>query len=84
MLDETLKLRFSNALRGLKAQANAVTNALPNNANQSDLANAQSLIAQHQKECQIIYKLVMQRGVPVPVLEESVLFEWLEQSVREA
>ncbi|ENM5835089.1 hypothetical protein NTH44_003181 [Vibrio metoecus] len=79
MLNNEEKIRYSNALKGLKAQANAVVNALPNNPNKVDLANAQSLMSDHDFECRVIYRLVMRKGVPVPELDEAVLFSWLEE-----
>ncbi len=82
MLTEKEKTRYSNALKGLKAQANAVTNALPNNPDKNELGNAHELMSQHDFECKVIYKLVMMKGVPVPELSEEVLFEWLCEPVK--
>ncbi len=78
MLSQSEKERYSNALKGLKAQAAAVTSRLPNTPVKAELSAAQSLMAEHELECRVIYRLVMKNGVPVPELEESLLFEWLE------
>ncbi|EIE1260403.1 TPA: hypothetical protein ACF5BV_003913 [Vibrio parahaemolyticus] len=78
MLSQSEKERYSNALKGLKAQATAVTSRLPNTPVKAELSAAQSLMAENELECRVIYRLVMKYGVPVPELEESLLFEWLE------
>lgn len=83
MLTEIEKQRYSNALKGFKGQASAVSKALPNNPDKGALNEAQSLMSEHDHECTVIYRLVMKHGVPVPDLDEAQLFEWLEEPVQE-
>lgn len=82
MLTEKEKMRYSNALKGLKAQAQSATRALPNNPDKNELGNAQKLMSQHDFECKVISKLVMMKGVPIPELSEEVLFAWLDEPVK--
>ncbi|EKO3607017.1 hypothetical protein M6C35_001925 [Vibrio metschnikovii] len=77
MLNEVHKNRYRNALKGLKAQASAVTKAIPGNPDKNELASAHTLMSEHDTECKVIYKMVMKHSVPVPELDENLLFEWL-------
>ncbi|MCD9527549.1 hypothetical protein [Photobacterium carnosum] len=79
MLTDQEKSRYSNALLGLKAQSVAATLSLSNKSKSKEvLANAHTLMTEHDAEVRIIYKLVMLNNVSVPNLDENLLFEWLE------
>ena len=82
MLNKSERQRYSNALKGLKAQASAVSETLPSKPDKDALGKAQSLMSEHDSECKAIYRLVMKRGVPIPELDEALLFEWLEEPVQ--
>lgn len=81
MITEQEKIRYSKALKGLKAQAKVVSEALPNSPDKNELVKAQGLMSEHDFECKIIYKLVMMKGVPIPDLSEEVLLAWLDEPV---
>lgn len=74
-----IEQRFINALNALKAQANAVTSALPDKPNKEELSKAQTLMSEYNIECGVIVKLVLKKGVPIPELSESLLLEWLDE-----
>jgi len=76
MLNERYKL----ALQGLKAQAKAVTKAIPNKPDKTELGKAQNLMAQYGAETNHIFKLVMNKSVPIPELSEEQLESWLAES----
>lgn len=69
--------KYKNALKGLKAQAAVVTDALPGKPNREQLVAAQRLMAENDAECKHIYRLVMKNKVSVVDLTESELANWL-------
>lgn len=76
-MSESEKQRYRNALKGLKGQAVAVNEALPDKPDPKAMCNAQSLMSDHSDEVKVIYHLVMKHTIPVPELTEEQLFEWL-------
>ena len=76
-MSESEKQRYRNALKGLKGQAEAVTEALPDKPDSKAMSNSQSLMSEHSDEVKVIYRLVMKKHIPVPELTEKQLFEWL-------
>ena len=79
LLLDVEKKRFANALKGLKAQAAAVSMYPPNKDN---LKSAQGLMSAHDFECKLIYKLIKKNGVSITHLDETLLFEWLEKPIK--
>lgn len=75
-MSESEKQRYRNALKGLKGQAVAVTEALPDKPDPKAMCDAQSLMSEHSDEVKVIYHLVT-NSIPVPELTEEQLFEWL-------
>lgn len=76
MLDE----RYKNALKGLKAQAEAVTSSFPNNPDRAALTQAQRLMSDNDLETKKIYQLIMKNGVSVVDLTEKQLEQWLDNN----